>query len=131
MAGKRAVISLYDEPMWRSIRAHGMALQKCRSCGVFRYPPAPLCSTCLAMEYDWQPLSGAGTILSWVIFHRQYLENFVPPYNVVAVRIAEGPILISNLVGRVPEGSWIGHAVELCYTADGAGEVIPKVRLKA
>ncbi|MGH6680765.1 MAG: Zn-ribbon domain-containing OB-fold protein [Bradyrhizobium sp.] len=129
MTGNRTVMSLYDRPMWGSIRARRMALQKCRSCGRFRYPPAPICPTCLAMEYDWQELAGTGTILSWVIFHRQYLESFPPPYNVVAVALTEGPIFISNLIGPEPEGSWIGRAVELGYAEDVAGEVIPKVQL--
>ena len=129
MANSRPVISLYDEPMWESIRAERMALQKCGSCGKFRYPPGPACDRCLAMDYAWVPLQGGGKILSWVIFHRQYFDNFPPPYNVVAVELAEGPIMMSNLVGALPEGSWIGREVTLCYERDLTGETIPKVRL--
>lgn len=31
--------------------------------------------------------------------------------------------------GEEPGGSWIGHAVELCYRADAAGRIVPKVQL--
>ena len=129
MASSRPVITLYDEPMWASIRAGRMALQRCAGCGKFRYPPAPACDRCLAMDYAWVPLSGEGTILSWVVFHRQYFDNFTPPYNAVAVELAEGPIIISNLVGAAPAGSWIGRRVRLCYERDATGETIPKVSL--
>jgi hypothetical protein len=81
------------------------------------------------MVYTWTPLSGRGTILSWVVFHRQYLPDYPPPYNVVAVQLAEGPIVISNLVGDEPQGSWIGRDVAVCYEADADGILMPKVRL--
>mgnify|MGYP006282016447 FL=1 len=81
------------------------------------------------MTYHWKPLKGQGTILSWVIFHRQYFDNFPPPYNVVAVQLDEGPIVISNLVGAEPEGNWVGHKVEICYSEDAAIGTVPKVRL--
>lgn len=129
MANAQAVMSMYDEPMWASIRSHALHLQQCDDCGRFRYPPAPNCPHCLSLSQHWQPVSGQGTILSWVVFHRQYFDDYPPPYNAVAVRLAEGPILISNLVGDEPEGSWIGRPVTLCYETDAAGTVIPKVRL--
>ncbi|MGH7004670.1 MAG: Zn-ribbon domain-containing OB-fold protein, partial [Alphaproteobacteria bacterium] len=52
-------------------------------------------------------------ILSWVIFHKRYFDDFPPPYNSVAVRLEEGPIIMSNLVGQEPEGSWIGKRVRI------------------
>ena len=67
--------------------------------------------------------------MSWVIFHRQYFDNFPPPYNSVAIQLEEGPIVISNLVGEEPKGSWIGCAVEIVYAEDPAIGTVPKVRL--
>jgi uncharacterized protein len=131
MIHPRAVLTLYDEPMWQSVAEQRLALQHCRHCGKVRYPPAPVCPDCLSLESEWRPLSGRGTILSWVVFHRQYLEDYKPPYNVIAVRVEEGPILISNLVGKEPEGSWIGRAVELCYEEGAAGALLPRFRLSA
>jgi uncharacterized OB-fold protein len=129
MARSRAVISLYDEPMWHSIGTEQWQLQQCGNCGEYRYPPAPICPHCLSMDYAWQPLSGRGTILSWVVFHRQYFPDYPAPYNAVAVQLAEGPIIISNLIGEQPPGSWIGCDVEICYEQDAEGETIPRVKL--
>ncbi len=80
-------------------------------------------------SYTWKPLSGRGKILSWVVFHRQYFEDYPPPYNVVAVQLAEGPIVISNLTGDEPTGSWIGREVEICYEDSKENGLTPKVKL--
>ncbi|WP_229426651.1 Zn-ribbon domain-containing OB-fold protein [Microvirga alba] len=80
------------------------------------------------MTYEWRPIKGTGEILSWAIFHRKYFDDFPPPYNTIAVRLDEGPIVISNLIGPEPEGDWIGCRVEVVYE-DSGGVTIPKMRL--
>jgi uncharacterized OB-fold protein len=129
MGASREVITMYDEPMWASVRERQMRLQCCASCGRWRYPPAPVCPQCLSMDAQWTPLSGRGIILSWVIFHRKYFDDYEPPYNAIAVQLAEGPIVVSNLVGQLPQDSWIGCAVELCYEEHGATRTLPRFRL--
>lgn len=129
MSFSQRVVTIYDQPMWESMERRKLELQACVSCGRFRYPPGPTCPHCRSMEYRWQPVSGHGKILSWVVFHRQYFGDHPPPYNAVAVEIAEGPILISTLVGEKPEGSWIGAEVELDYLPH-QGHLQHVVRLK-
>ena len=131
MGVSREVRTLYDEPMWASIEAREIKLQACASCHAFRYPPAPVCAHCFSMEAKWLPLSGAATILSWVVFHRKYFDDFEPPYNAITVQLEEGPIMVSNLTGAEPEGSWIGRTVELCYVERTSGRVLPQFRLAA
>lgn len=123
------VMGLYDRPMWQSIEARQMALQCCDACGTWQYPPAPGCTTCGAETLTWTALSGRATILSWVVFHRQYLPAYPPPYNAIGVRLAEGPVMISNLEGAPPEGSWIGRAVTLRYVGMPDGAVLPRFTL--
>ncbi|WP_448956311.1 Zn-ribbon domain-containing OB-fold protein [Labrys neptuniae] len=115
MANSQAILSLYDQPLWQSLERRKMALPKCSHCGRFRYPPGPICAECHSLDYEWTEISGEGRILSWVVFHRQYFEDHPPPYNAIAVRLAEGPILVSNLVGEEPQGSWIDRQVTLTY----------------
>lgn len=109
------VLTLYDIPMWESMARERMELPQCSACGVFRYPPGPICPACQSLAYRWTPISGDGTILSWVVFHRQYFDDHPAPYNAIAVRLAEGPIVVSNLVGNEPAGSWIGAPVAITY----------------
>lgn len=125
----RPLMGFYDQPMWESIHAKAMRLQRCRACGSFQYPPAPACVDCLGEELDWVPLSGEGVIASWVVYHRQYLDHYPAPYNVITVRLKEGPLFASNLVGPWPTGSWIGAAVRLVYVDFPDGTVLPRFAL--
>jgi len=124
------VLGLYDRPMWDSIRDRAMRLQRCRGCGTWQYPPGPGCTACLSEDLEWTPVSGKATIISWVIFHRQYLAAYPAPYNAIAVRLEEGPVMISNLEGSPPERSWIGRKVRLVYTEMPDGAVLPRFTLR-
>ncbi|MFL9926351.1 OB-fold domain-containing protein [Herbaspirillum lusitanum] len=128
MANSKAVMGINDAPMWESMKHEKLALQQCDACASFRYPPASACPECLSEKASWKPVSGKGTILSWVIFHRKYFDDHVPPYNSVAIRLPEGPIIISQLQGEEPKGSWINREVELAY-GEHAGRMQHYVKL--
>ena len=56
----------------------------------------------------WETLSGLGTVETWAMMHQRYYRDFPEtlPYNVIQVRLDEGPAWISNLVDageRLPE----------------------------
>lgn len=124
------VTGLYDEPMWQYLLQNSkLHLQSCLECNTYRYPPGPVCHHCLSPNYDWKPVSGRGEILSWVIFHKQYLPEYPAPYNVIAVRLEEGPTFISNLVGKEPEGSWIGRNVRCFGEFMQDGITLPRFKL--
>jgi uncharacterized OB-fold protein len=123
------VMGSYDGPLWESINKQELSLQQCTDCKAFRYPPGPMCSECLSEDSQWTPVSGKGEILSWVVFHRTYLPAYPAPYNVIAVRLEEGPIFISNLDGEVPEGSWVDKEVKLRYRTMGDGVILPRFEL--
>ena len=117
-AAQRPVIGLYDGPMWSSIKACEM-----------RYPPGSCCTSCLSPDFAWQKLGWWCKILSWAVFYRGYLPGYPPPYNCIAVRLNEGPVMISNLEGPKPKGNWIGRYLQLCYVDAADGCVLPCFRL--
>jgi uncharacterized OB-fold protein len=129
MGKSTRVLGHYDKPMWETIERKEWSLQCCSSCGHVRYPPAPVCPECLSLDAIWTKLKGTGEILSWAVFHKKYFDDHPPPYNTVAVRLDEGPIVVSNLVGPEPEGEWIGRRVEVIYEQRD-GYVLPVVQLK-
>lgn len=120
-----------DGVMWKSIAAGAMRLQRCASCGRWRYPPGPSCPNCLSVEATWEPVSGRGTLLSWTTFHRQYLPAYPAPTTCVAVALAEGPIMIGNIdqaeVGQLK----VDAPVELIYGTHPDGYALPRFRLAA
>lgn len=125
-ATPKLVDGLYDRPFWEHVKARAMALQCCDECGAFRHPPGPACPECLSERASWVPVRGEGTILSWVVFRRTYLPAYPAPYNVIAVRLSEGPIVISNLEGEPPCEDWIGLAVRLVHATMPDGAVLPR-----
>lgn len=120
------VMGMYDALMWQSIRDGALKLQHCTCCNTTLYPPAPVCPHCLSDKLEWRAVSGRGTVLSWVVFHKTYLDAYPAPYNVIAVRLDEGAVMISNLEPPLPEGGWIGTKVKLVYKAMPDGFVLPK-----
>lgn len=124
------VIGFYDEPMWRLTKERKrLHLQCCASCGTWRYPPGPVCQSCLSPDSEWKPVTGGGELLSWIVFHRQYLPAYSPPYNVIAVRLDEGPIIISNLIGDVRQDRLIGRRVRLKVVEMDDGVALPRFEL--
>lgn len=120
----------HDEPMWRLLRETGrLHLQCCSSCGTWRYPPGPACQNCLSPEHEWKPVSGGGELLSWIVFHKQYLPAYPAPYNVIAVRLDEGPTMISNLVDDVRQDNLIGRRVRLAVAEMDDGVALPRFAL--
>lgn len=126
----KRVMGLYDKPFWTHVQNRKMSLQCCDTCKTFQFPPGPVCSACLSEELTWTEISGRATIISWVIFHRGYLEAYPAPYNVITVRLAEGPIMVSNLEGPTPQGSWIGQAVSLVYAEMAEEQLLPRFVLE-
>ena len=128
-ATPKPVALIHDAPFWQSINDREMRLQRCADCQEWTYPSAPICPRCSSENSSWERINGTGEILSWVVFHKTYLPAYPAPHKVIAVRLDEGPIIISNLEGAEPEGSWIGHKVSLCYTEMPDGVLLPRFEL--
>ncbi|WP_425495319.1 Zn-ribbon domain-containing OB-fold protein [Pandoraea captiosa] len=99
--------------MWEAMRHGEIRLQRCRHCNRLRYPPAPICPNCLGEHAEWDTLRPFGTIISWVVFHRQYFDDFPPPHRCVAVRLDEGPIIVTTLAHDTPPRQLTGCRVAL------------------
>lgn len=126
------VMGLYDRPFWAFLdQERSLRLQRCDGCGTFRYPPGPACHVCLSPDSTWTPIGGGAEILSWIVFHRTYLDPYKAPYNVIAVRLDEGPTMISNLIGPQPQGSWIGQRVSCTLQDMEDSVVLPRFRIVA
>ena len=104
-----------------------LAFQRCSPCGHAWLPPRDACPRCLSPEHRWEDASGTARIISWVIYHRAFHPAFADrvPYNVVVVELAEGPRLISNVIGGEPADPAAGLAIEapLRFVAETEGDV--------
>lgn len=107
-----------------------MKLQRCRKTGAFYYPPGPVCPQSLSFDVEWAPVSGRGTILSWTVFHRQYLPAYPAPHLVVAVALEEGPIMIGYMDHASLPDLKLDKPVAMEYVEHPDGYRIPKFTLQ-
>lgn len=116
---------------WELAREEKLAVQRCLRCGDRHFPPAPVCPACLADDQQWEVVSGRGTLLSWVTFHRAYWDGFAPdlPYDVCLVALDEGPMLVSNLVETAGATVAVGNRVEVVFERVTDDVTLPKFRL--
>ena len=91
-------------PFWEGAARGELLVQHCGNCGVARMPPRPMCPHCRSMETVWEPVSGRGTVWSYVIPHPPLLPAYTEfaPYNVIVVALEENPGL--RLVGNLVDG---------------------------
>lgn len=106
-----------SEPFWTNLRAHRLTMQRCEECQYVRWPPARHCPQCLATRAVWAELSGRGSVWSIAVYEHAYAPEFASslPYNVALVELAEGPMLISNLVIDDITAIRIGDAVTAVF----------------
>jgi len=97
-------------------------LQRCDDCGYVRAPEAFACPECLSRDATWTTLSGDGTVETFVWYLRHLDPHTAPlpepPYNVAVIRLAEGPAIISNVVGVAFGELAVGDAVRAAEDPD-------------
>ncbi len=125
----------YDKPLpditpltagfWDHARRHRLAMQVCTDCSDVHFPASPVCPKCLSDAQEWRAVSGRGRLESWVEYHRAYWPGFARdlPYRVCLVKLEEGPLMISNLVGEQPE---IGDPVMVVFEMVTEDITLPK-----
>jgi uncharacterized protein len=74
---------------WDALARHELTVQQCGQCGVRRWPARAICGACSSFEWAWEPVSGSGTILSWIVTHHAFLPGFEAPYATVMVQLDE------------------------------------------
>ena len=78
-----------------------LLIYRCKSCGFYRHPPAPVCNRCYSRDVGAEPVSGRGSVYSFTINEQPWLPAFPPPYVVALVELQEqdGLRVVSNIVG--------------------------------
>ena len=125
------VIETWNAPYWQATKRHEFVAQQCRACGYTHLPPGPVCTNCLSAEQDWIQLSGKGTIYSYGIYYQLWHPGFTEdiPYNVALIQLAEGPEIISQVVGCKNEELDCGLEVEVAFDEVTPEIALPKFRL--
>jgi uncharacterized protein len=105
-------------PFWDGCARGELMLQRCRTCGGPYFYPRPVCPACGSTDVEWFAASGRATLYSYVINHRP-APGFEAdaPYAIAVVELAEGPRMMTNIVGvpSTPEELVLDMALEVTF----------------
>ena len=98
---------------WKKLQeTKQLHIQRCKDCETYMHPPRPVCHKCQTFNTEFVPVSGKGTIYSYVVYHRSTYPSFKVPYEVVLVELEEGVRIVSNMKDCEPHEIYIGMPVE-------------------
>ncbi len=96
------------EAFWAATRAGKFLVKTCKECQRAHWYPRALCPLCFADATEWREASGRGRIYSFSIMRRA-----PQPYAIAYVELAEGPMMMTNIVGCDFDEIAIGQAVRV------------------
>lgn len=103
-------------PFWNAAKLGVLTMQRCWSCSQLRWTPQDTCPSCLSRDFEWDALSGNGTIYSHCTYYRALNAAFTDvPYTVVMVELDEGPVIIGRLLNEPAEAA-IDKRVRCVFT---------------
>ena len=126
MTGLLPTSDALTAPFFEAAGQGRLALQRCTACGALRWPPLAGCPDCRSRETAWVDVVPAGTIWSYVVYHRAFAPELKSeiPYTVAMVELDAGPYM----VGRIIEGEQpptVGARVAAVFVQTDGG---PSVR---
>ncbi|MFR9805086.1 Zn-ribbon domain-containing OB-fold protein [Pseudonocardia sp. RS010] len=105
-----------DDFFWGECAKRVFWLQRCADCERWQYYPRTLCSHCWSSALEWRRPSGQATVQTFSVVERGS-GGFaaLAPYVVALVELAEGPTMMTNVVGAEPGEISIGMALQLDF----------------
>jgi uncharacterized OB-fold protein len=107
------------EVFWQGMKEGKFLIRRCTGCGKAHWYPRALCPFCFG-DTEWVEASGEGVIYSYSVMRRA-----PEPYAIAYVTLAEGPTMLTNLVGCDFDALRIGQAVKLVATPTKDGPPVP------
>ncbi|MFI1976247.1 Zn-ribbon domain-containing OB-fold protein [Streptomyces wedmorensis] len=114
-------IDAFTRPYWDAAAEGHLLLRRCAACERAHHYPREFCPHCWSEDVRWEPASGRATLYTWSVVHRNDLPPFGErvPYVAAVVDLAEGPRMMTEVVG-VPDGDLrIGMELEVAFRPEG------------
>ncbi|MHB1931144.1 MAG: Zn-ribbon domain-containing OB-fold protein [Acidimicrobiales bacterium] len=107
--------SLASAPYWEGCRARVLRFQRCPGCLAIQTHPSAVCWRCHRPGPEWLASSGRASLYSWTVVWRAQHPAFEVPYAPAVVELAEGPRIVSAVVGCEPSALLPGLALEVVF----------------
>jgi uncharacterized protein len=120
----------YTQAWWDATAEGRLLIARCGSCGEAHYYPRPFCPRCGAEDVGWEDAAGDAVLYTWSVVHRNDLPPFRDkvPYVAAVVDLAEGPRMMTNVVGADPGDLRVGMALRVEFEELDDGFHIPVFR---
>jgi uncharacterized protein len=120
----------FTQPWWDAVAEGRLLIMRCSTCGEAHYYPRPFCPRCGADTVSWEQASGDATLYTWSIVYQNDLPPFNErvPYVAAVVDLAEGPRMMTNVVGCEFDDLAVGMALRLEITDIADGFHVPMFR---
>ncbi|NOJ44600.1 Zn-ribbon domain-containing OB-fold protein [Bradyrhizobium australiense] len=114
------------KPFWDAAAIGRFVLPQCTQCHRTHWYPRGICPHCLSMDIDWQESPGEGEIYSFSV-NRMGKE----PYVLAYVALAEGPIMLTNVIDTDPAALSIGTRVRVVFKPVAGQPPVPLVVMRS
>ncbi|CAM5663140.1 Zn-ribbon domain-containing OB-fold protein [Streptomyces chartreusis] len=91
----------FTRTYWDAAAEGRLLIRRCHGCGRAHHYPREFCPHCWSEDVVWEPACGRATLYTWSVVHRNDLPPFGQrtPYVAAVVDLAEGPRMMTELVG--------------------------------
>lgn len=129
----------FTRPYWDAAAEGRLLIRRCAACGWAHHYPREFCPYCWSEDVAWEEASGAATLYTWSVVHRNDLPPFDAraSYTAAVVDLAEGPRMMTELIGAGEDGPHVGMELRVAFrplnsdapgTAEGAATAVPVFR---
>ena len=123
LPGRRGIpprVNTFTARFWTALEEGRLESTRCRACAHLGFPPRRICIACGAQDPEWVELSGAGVLYSSTVIHAgPSLYWAGGPYTVGIIDLAEGPRLVTRVLGSLPPP--IGSRMQIVVTRHDDG----------
>ncbi|GGZ25560.1 hypothetical protein GCM10010387_18880 [Streptomyces inusitatus] len=120
----------FTRPFWDAAREGRLLLRRCRGCSAAHHYPREFCPYCWSEDVRWETASGRAALYTWSVVHRNDVPPFDArtPYVAAVVDLAEGPRVMTEVVGCAAGELRVGMALTVAFRAEEGGFAVPVFR---
>lgn len=108
---------------WEATKKESMLLPHCADCGKTHWHPRLFCPFCFSNKLEWKESVGKATL-----YAATTLSKASEPYIVAYVELAEGPLMLTNIVDCSLDDLQIGAPLTLTFSPMSSGHLLPVFR---
>jgi uncharacterized OB-fold protein len=113
--------NLETQAFWDAAAEGKLLIKKCNACGELHFYPRANCPFCFSGDTVWQQAAGDGTIYTYSVMRR----GTPVPYAIAYVTLAEGPMMMTNIVDCDLDAIKIGQKVKVAFKPTEGGPPVP------